>query len=80
MLETGTCESKLNARTRYSLAVENTMDFILGYALKFRLFQYLYRKFGGPSNDCYPCVTCGLPYAADPIDERIDNRLSDSPK
>jgi hypothetical protein len=56
------------------------MDFILGYALKFRLFQYLYRKFGGPSNDCYPCVTCGLPYAADPIDERIDNRLSDSPK
>lgn len=56
------------------------MDFILGYALKFRLFQYLYREFGGRSNDCYPCVTCNLPYSADSIDKRIDDRLSDGPR
>ncbi len=44
------------------------MDSILGYALRFRLGQYLYREFGGRSSDSYPCITCGLPYNADPVD------------
>ena len=47
------------------------MDFIFRYAIKFRLFLYLYRKFGGRTNKHYSCVTCGLPYAVDPVDKRL---------
>ena len=44
------------------------MNFILKYALRFRLCQYLYREFGGRSSNSYPCITCGLPYKVDKVD------------
>ena len=45
------------------------MNFIFRYALKFRLFQYLYREFGGRSYDVYPCLTCRLSDTVDPVDD-----------
>jgi hypothetical protein len=61
--------------------IENTMYFIFRYVIKFRLFQYLYWQFGRRvESSSYRCITCGLPDYAGPIDERIDDRLSDRPK
>lgn len=52
--------------------VQSVVDFVLGYALRFRLGQYLFRKFGRSGRNGYPCVTCGLPYSVNPVDKRLD--------
>lgn len=49
------------------------MNLILRYVLKFRLFQYINRKFGRREHRSYPCITCGLPYTVDPADKPVDD-------
>ncbi len=57
--------------------IENAMNFTFWNTIKLRLGEYWRRQFGRNKDSSYPCITCGLPDSADPIDKRIDDRLMD---
>lgn len=53
--------------------IQDAVDFIMRNTFLVRLLQYLRGKFRRREDRGYACITCGLPYARDSGDKRVDD-------